>query len=222
MTLCAIQLGMFARQREGAGIVIEDDILPVIGRMADRTIPPKLSVMVIVLRVAGKTILGSAFKNVVPVTGHATYTYMFANKWKCSEVVIELSAQPLCSLMTCSTIFPILSIVNVSCSVTGETIPGRIFVYTVDMTGLACYINMRTCQHETRRVVIELGRKPRGSSMAFLASSAQLAHVCIVLLMTRETIQGRAFKHSIHMALLAGHLYVGTVQFKNGTIVVKG
>lgn len=48
MALCAFQLSMFPGQREGAGIVVKGDVLPTCWDMADRTILPELTVVMII------------------------------------------------------------------------------------------------------------------------------------------------------------------------------
>mgnify|MGYP006952658605 CR=1 FL=1 len=44
----------------------------------------------------------------------------------------------------------------------------------------------------------------------------------IVLLVARETVEGCALEHGVHMARFASHLHVSAVQFKNGTVVIEG
>ena len=92
MTLIASQFGMFACQREGTGIVIKSDVFPAGRYVADRTILSKLAIMVIILCVAGKTIFGSALKNVIRMTGFATQLHMVADKRKPRGVMIEFHA----------------------------------------------------------------------------------------------------------------------------------
>ena len=133
---------MFTRQWKGTGIVVKKNIRPTTWGVADRTVLSKLTVMMIVLRMTGKTIFGSTPKNIIPVARHATDIYMFADKRKSSEAVVKLSTRPLCGLMTCCTVFTVLPFVNIFRSVTRETIPGSIFVYPVGVTGLTGHADM--------------------------------------------------------------------------------
>jgi hypothetical protein len=142
MTLSAIQQGMFACQREGTGIMIKRDIFPAGRYVADRTILSKLAIMVIVLCVAGKTIFGSAFKNILRMAGSAVQLYMVANERECRGVVIEFCTCPFRGLMTCSAISAELTFVDILCGVTGEAIFRRIFVYPIHMAGLTLHIHV--------------------------------------------------------------------------------
>ena len=142
MTLRAIQLGMFACQWEGTGGVIEGDILPAGRCMADRTRLSKLTIMVIIFCVAGKTFFGSAPKQVIYMAGSAAHPYMIPDEWKYRSIMIEFFPRPFRGLMTCPAVSAILTIMDILCSVTGETILGSIFVYPIDMTGLASRIHV--------------------------------------------------------------------------------
>lgn len=142
MTLAASHPGMFARQWEYSGIMIKDAILPASRYVAGRTIRPKLAIMVVILCMAGKTSLGSSFKNIALMTGIATQFYMVANERKCSGIVIEFCSRPFCGLMACTAIFTELAFVDIFCRMAGKTIPGRVFVYPIDMAGFTADIDV--------------------------------------------------------------------------------
>ena len=133
---------MFTCQRKGTGIVIKGDSLPPGRGMAGHTILSKLTIMVIIFCMAGKTFIGSAPKQVICMAGSAAHPYVIANEWKCRGIMIEFFPRPFRGLMTCPAISAILTIMDILRSVTGETIPGSIFVYPIDMTGLASRIHV--------------------------------------------------------------------------------
>jgi len=58
--------------------------------------------------------------------------------------------------------------------------------------------------------------------MTLSAEHAQLTHVRVVLLVTRETILWCALENSVHMTKFASHLHVSAGQFENGAVMIKG
>ena len=104
VTLGALHGGMCTCQREGGEIMIKRDIVPACRYMTDGTVCAKLTIMAVVFRVARKTILWSAFENIIPMTRKTIHNRMFANQRKCRCIVIEFSARPFRGLMTCGAI----------------------------------------------------------------------------------------------------------------------
>ena len=174
---------MRAGQRECAGIMIKGDIFPAGRYMADGAIASKLAVMMIVFRMTGKTILWGAFENVILMTGIAIQLDMITDERKCRCVMIEFRTRPFRCLMTCSAIPAELTLVDVLGCMTGKAILWSVFVFPVYVTGFTADIDVRTCQLEVRRIVIELSRFPGISCMTLLTRSAKLTHMRIDLLM---------------------------------------
>ena len=133
---------MYTCQWECSEIVIKGDIIPPCRYVAHGAVCTKLTLMAVVLRVTRKTIFGGAFESFIPVTGKTIYTRMFANQGKCCRTVIEFFPRPCRSLMARRTIFAELPLMDVLCRVTGEAVPGRIFVDPVDMAGFTLHIHM--------------------------------------------------------------------------------
>ena len=212
---------MRARQREGTGIVIENDVAPAGRGMADRAILSILAVMMVIFCVTGETIFRCAFEESIGMTRQAVHAGVISDQREGCGVMVEFSSRPCGGLMACCAIPPELTFVNIFRRVTRETIFWSVLVDAIDVTSLARSIDVRARQHETGRIVIELGGQPCIRHMTRSTSRTQLTHVCIVLLMTGETIHRRAFEYAIHMACLTCRLNVGTGQFESRTIMVE-
>lgn len=221
MTLTANHRGMRARQREGAGIVIEDDVAPAGRGMADRAILSILAVMMVIFCVTGETIFRRAFEESIGMTRQTVHARVISDQREGCGVMVEFSSRPCGGLMACCAIPPELTFMDILRRVTGETIFGRVLVDAIDMACLARSIDVRARQHETGGIVIELGGQPRVRHMTRPTSRAQLTHVRIVLLMTGETIHWRAIEDSVHMASLTSHLNMRTGQFESRTVMVE-
>ncbi len=202
--------------------MVKCDVLPAGWDMAERTILPKLTVVMVVFCMARETILRRSFEIAVGMAGQTIHPHMIANKWKGCFIMVKCSARPGRRLMTCPAIPAILTIVDISRCMTRETIARGIFVNAIDVTGFAINIDMRARQREAGRVVIELRGLPRGCCMALPADRAELTHMRVDLLVARKTILWRAFKNGVHMAQFTCHLHMGAGQFEYGAVVIKG
>ena len=80
---------MLTRQWECTRIVIKDAVIPAGWYVAGSAIRPKLAVVCIILRVAGKTILGSAFKNIILMTRLAIQVCVIADERKRSGIMVK-------------------------------------------------------------------------------------------------------------------------------------
>ena len=146
---------------------------------------------------------------------------MIANQRKCRGVMVEFPSRPLRGLMARSAIPAILTFVRVLSGVTGETIFRRVLIDSSDMAGRTLGIDVRTRQFEPGRIVIEGSGFPGISRMTLFTNGTQLTHVCIVLLMARETVHGRPFKNAAHVTRFACHLHMSTGQFKQGAVMIE-
>lgn len=142
MALHAIQQGMSAGQRECRGIVIEGNILPAGRHVAEGTVLPQLTVMLVVPGMAGKTIFRGASENIIAMAGHTVDVRMLAEKRKCCFVMIEFSPCPCRRLVTGGAVPAKLTAMHVVSGVTGKAVAGRIFVYPVDMAGVTRHIHV--------------------------------------------------------------------------------
>lgn len=94
MTLLAGHIRMAARQREWTLVVIEIDIIPTAWVMAQGTVGTVLSVMFIILFVAGKTVCGGIFIDAVLVACFTGSFGVLAFQFETREVVVELCGSP--------------------------------------------------------------------------------------------------------------------------------
>jgi len=104
---------MLPCQGEGAGVVIEDAVIPASGYVTCSTIRSKLTHMTVILGMAGKTILGRPCKNSVFMAGQTTHTHVVANKRERSGVMVKDCTRPFCWLVTSPAVpaeLPLMSI----------------------------------------------------------------------------------------------------------------
>jgi len=129
--------GMCAAQWEGGLAMIEGHLLPPGGLVAGGTVLAELTVMDIVGRVTGETILGRTFEDIIDVARLAANSRVSAAQREGSLAVIEDDILPLGGLVARSTILAELPIMNIFGGVTGEAIFRGSFEYIVDMAGFA-------------------------------------------------------------------------------------
>ena len=103
----------------------------------------------------------------------------------------------------------------------GVAICGRALVNLVDMATLTGRSNVFACQFESCQIVVHGGRSPAGGSVAGTTSGAKAAFVGIFYGMAGIAVTGYALKNMIDMAARAGNIYVLTIQFECGQVVVK-
>lgn len=99
MTLCTTQAGMFPGQREAGNGMVEIDIAPALRRVAGTAIRAKLTVVIILVGVAGITVGG---RTLIPI-GVASLTLnagMFSDQREARAAVIECDIRPFRRFMT--------------------------------------------------------------------------------------------------------------------------
>lgn len=98
--------------REGKSTVIKSRIFPVSwGGMANDAICAKVTIMGIILLVAGITIGRSAFEDTVQMTGLALDFGMAAFQFECEQIMVKIRIIPISWGMTEFTTLAIFSIV---------------------------------------------------------------------------------------------------------------
>ena len=90
--------------------------------MAGGTIRAILTVMLIILLVAGDTIHGRALELVVHMTGLASYICVFAFQFKGGQVVVEPGRRPAIGGMTLAAIQPEATLMRLIVMMTGVAI----------------------------------------------------------------------------------------------------
>lgn len=125
MALLARQPRMASGQREVAPAMIEIRILPIGRVMAGGAVRSILTVVFVVLSVAGIAIRGRAFEDVVSMAGLASRIRVFPFEPERRKIVIELRRTPTLRRMTDRAIPSKLSLVRIVAEVTGTAILRR-------------------------------------------------------------------------------------------------
>lgn len=118
MAILASHQRVRPRQREGAEVVVEVNMIPTRWVVANRAILPILSIVRIILPVTGVTIHRSPFELPVCVAGFAGNLYVPALESECRQVVIELCRRPALRRMTLAAIEPKAPLVRLIVMVT--------------------------------------------------------------------------------------------------------
>jgi len=133
MALLAGDSRMRPGQWEGGTAVIVEYIQPLGRLMALSTVRPELSLVIILCRVAGITILGRTFIDAIDMALLAGDSGMRPGQREGSAAVVIEHIQPLGRLMALSAVRPELSLVIVLRRMTGITILRRALEYSIFM-----------------------------------------------------------------------------------------
>lgn len=161
---------MPAGQGEARQVMAEDYPAPITGGMTQGADCPKPPVMLIVLRVAGKTVGRDSFENPAKVTLCAFHLCVCAIQLEVEQVVVNDCIFPVTGrVVTGGAILAVLAIVFIVLFMAGIAIICNLFTNAVTMTVLALCFGVFSLQFEAGQVVIKLGRAPPGRCMAFPA-----------------------------------------------------
>ena len=122
MALLTGQIRMRARQRKVTEAVIEACIVPISGVMTGPAIRAILSIVLIILLVAGVTIGGRTFELLVDMTRLTCYLGMFALELEGRKVVIECRRLPTIRSVTLTAVKAKAALVRLIVKVTGIAI----------------------------------------------------------------------------------------------------
>lgn len=114
----------------------------------------------IIFLMAGNTIGGSAFIDVVHVAGFAFNVYMCTRQGKRRQVMVKCGRFPGYIGMTNATILTKTTVVMIILLMTGNTLCTCALINIINMAGFTFHISMRTAQFELHQVVIKSGRLP--------------------------------------------------------------
>ena len=109
-------------QGEVAEAMVEVRVMPIRRVMAGGTIRAILTVMLIILLVAGDTIHGRALELVVHMTGLTSYICVFAFQFKGGQVVVEPGRGPAIRRVALAAIQPEAALVRLIVMMTGIAI----------------------------------------------------------------------------------------------------
>ena len=183
---------------------------PSFGRMTGTTVRAKLTVMVIIIGVTGKTIRRRSLIT-IRMAGFALHTAMFPGKRETGIAMVEGNIRPLRWLMTGTAIRAELTVVVILVSVAGIAIFWRTFVYIVRMAGFAGDIRMRSCQRETRIAMVEGRVLPLARVMTGGTDRAKLSVVGIIPGVTGNAIFWRSLIHTINVTSRTLNFRMATV-----------
>ena len=165
MALLAGDGGVRPGQREGGLAVIVGNLAP-LGRLVTLSaVRSQLSLMVVLRRVAGVTILGRTFIDAVDMALLAGDSRMRPGQWEGGTAVIVEYIHPLGRLMALSTVRPELSLVIILCRVAGITILRCSLEHSILMTSQAGNGLMGVSQREGGLVMVKSGLDPLGRLM---------------------------------------------------------
>lgn len=134
--------------------MIEGRSAPTLGCMTRSTVGAKLTVVVIVIGMAGVTIRRRSLVS-INMTGFALSVGVPSYKRKTGIAMIERYIGPLRWFMTGTAVGTELTVVIILVGMTGITILWRAFIGIVRMARFAGSICMRACQWESRIAVVE-------------------------------------------------------------------
>ena len=82
----------------------------------------ELSLMNVIFRVAGETILGCALKDIVNVAGRAIYKRVFPGEFEGCQIVVEIGLAPVIHRMALTAVLPETTFMGIILGMTGVTI----------------------------------------------------------------------------------------------------
>jgi len=156
MALFATHLGMCAFQFEGRKVVIKGCITPTLRRMASRTIRAKRALVLILVFMAGITILGRTFEYIIDMAFFTFYFCMFPFQFESGKVVVESCILPIRWLMASRTIRAKSTLMFIIFLMTRGTILGC----RLKICDGAC-IKMAFCTSYSSMLAIQLKGKTR-------------------------------------------------------------
>ena len=160
MAACAGQCHMRARQGEVAAVVIEIRVIPIRGFVAGRAIGTELTVVFVILLVAGIAVCGCAFVLPVHMTGLAIDFGVPAFELECCQIVIKGGRRPAVRGMALAAIQSKTALMRLIVMMAGIAILRRrrkiAKVAPVDMTLHTGKAHMLPGELEGKGIVIEI------------------------------------------------------------------
>jgi hypothetical protein len=105
---------------------------------------------------------------------------------------------------------------SIFCRMAGIAVSGCALENMIDMTFLACYRGMLSCQFKGGQVVVKRSRRPSIGSVAGTTVGAKPPLVRIFYRVTGIAVFWGALEDVIDMTIRAGNAGVFSIQFKNG------
>ena len=207
MAFPAFQFLVFSFQRKSCVIVVERYVAPPLWRVTGSTGCAKLTIMIVILGVAGITGRGCALISIC-MARLALDIFMLPCQREGRIIVIEGYILPPRGFMTGATIGPKLATVRIVRGMAGITILGRASISIVHVTGFACYLCVQASQRKRGIAMIERDILPAGRLMARGAIRAELTCVLIIRGMTGIAVLRYALQDAIYVTRRALHVRV--------------
>jgi hypothetical protein len=169
---CALHRNMRPGQREGELIVVNRDMLPVTGIVAGAAVLCELTVVFVILLVAGRAIQGCANEDAIEVAFVAGHRHVFANQLEGELTVIGVDFVPGVGIMAGAAVLHELPVVFIVFLMAGRAIHGCALEDTILVAVGAGNLLVFAGQFELGEIVIELGGLPAFRGVAIGASGA--------------------------------------------------
>ena len=124
---------MPACQREVGAAVVKGCVVPVTRAMAGCAVCAKLTVVFVILLVAGIAISRRAFEHIIHVTAFAAHFPVLTVQFESRQVMVKVCALPVLRRMTGFTLGSKTAIVLIILLVTGVAVAGRAFEDVIHM-----------------------------------------------------------------------------------------
>jgi hypothetical protein len=216
-------LNVFAGQFEGCQIVIECRWEPGTGRMASSAVCAELTIVMIVLRMAGVASGGSAPVYIVGVTTGTWRLEMCTGQIEgCQAVVVIVSREPGAGRVARTTTTPELSIMRIVLLMTDVACSRSAQVHFIDMAIGAVRLNMFASQFEDCQGMVEGCRQPAIGDVTCTACGAEPGCVGIGFRMTANAICWCSLKNTIHVTVKTENSDMFPGQLEGKKVMVEG
>ena len=205
--------------------MIESGGTPTIGVVTGFALCAKTAGMCVIINMAGRTIHGRAFENIILMAVCAGGCCVFAIELEGKLGVVYMGGFPAIRRMATFTLSAKSTAMRVVINMTGGAVHGSAFEDAVLMTIFASYGRMLTIEMEGKFGVIYMGGLPTIRRMTGRAILSKLAVVEIILLMTGIALLRRGLHVGdgavIEMTFGAGCQSVLPNQIERNPVMVK-
>ena len=205
--------------------MIESGRAPTIGVVAGSALCAKTAGMRVIINMAGRTIHGRAFENIILMAVCAGGCRVFAIEFESKLGVVYMGGFPAIGRVATFTLSAKSAAMRVVIDMAGGAVHGGAFEDAVLMTVFASYGRMLTIEMEGKFGVIHMGRFPAIGRMTGSTILSKLAVVEIILLMTGIALLRRGLHIGdgsvIEMTLGAGSQSMLPNQIERNPVMVK-
>ena len=205
--------------------MIESGGTPTIGVVTGFALCAKTAGMCVIINMAGRTIHGRAFENIILMAVCAGGCCVFAIEFEGKLGVVYMGGFPAIGCMATFTLSAKSAAMRVVINMAGGAVHGGAFEDAVLMTVFASHGCMLTIEMECKFGVIHMGRLPAIGRMTGRTILSKLAVVEIILLMTGIALLRRGLHISdgavIEMTFGAGCQSVLPNQIERNPVMVK-